>query len=206
MPRLLLLAYPGCKGPCLRSLCPFQCLHRCGLTVPPARVSSTAGILSRLSHRRLPRFRASPVRTKPVSAPRPTSSAATACELVGTDLAYETVEQKPTEDSHLTDALYEPYGLQSVGIEAARPHRPQSPFRWAMLRGPDGLHAGRACRSGRRRPAVGPLPQRTADPQGVRERSAPASTGVAIAGRCSTVLRTQRVPLSSVRPGTVHSF
>ena len=63
-----------------------------------------------------------PVRTKPASAPRPTSSAATAFEPAGTELAYETVDWKPAEDGRLTEALYEPYGLQSVRIEGARPH------------------------------------------------------------------------------------
>jgi predicted RNA methylase len=63
-----------------------------------------------------------PVRATPASAPRPASSAATAFEPGGTELAYEIVDWKPAEDGHLTEALYEPYGLQSVRIEAARPH------------------------------------------------------------------------------------
>ena len=63
-----------------------------------------------------------PVRTKPASAPRPTSSAATAFEPAGTELVYEIVDWKPAEDGRLTEALYEPYGLQSVRIEGARPH------------------------------------------------------------------------------------
>jgi hypothetical protein len=63
-----------------------------------------------------------PVRTKPASAPRPTSSVATAFEPAGTELAYEIVDWKPAEDGRLTEALYEPYGLQSVRIEGARPH------------------------------------------------------------------------------------
>jgi hypothetical protein len=63
-----------------------------------------------------------PVPTRPASAPRPTSSAATAFEPAGTELAYETVDWKPAEDGRLTEALYEPYGLQSVRIEGARPH------------------------------------------------------------------------------------
>ena len=62
------------------------------------------------------------VRTRPTSAPRLTSSAATAFEPVGTELAYEIVDWKPTLDGRLTEALYEPYGLQSVRIEGARPH------------------------------------------------------------------------------------
>jgi predicted RNA methylase len=66
--------------------------------------------------------RVTPVRTKPGSAPRLTSSAARAFELVGIELAYETVDWKPAEDGRLTEALYEPYGLQSIRIEGARPH------------------------------------------------------------------------------------
>ncbi|MBI2716219.1 MAG: methylase, partial [Rhizobiales bacterium] len=62
------------------------------------------------------------VRAKPASAPRPTASAATAFEPAGTELVYETVDWKPAEDGCLTEALYEPYGLQSVRIEGARPH------------------------------------------------------------------------------------
>jgi predicted RNA methylase len=63
-----------------------------------------------------------PAPTKPAPAPRPTSSAAPALVPVGTELAYETVDWKPAEDGRLTEALYEPYGLQSVRIEGARPH------------------------------------------------------------------------------------
>jgi predicted RNA methylase len=63
-----------------------------------------------------------PVRTRPASAPRPASSAPTAFEPAGTELAYETVNWKPAKDGRLTEALYEPYGLQSVRIEGARPH------------------------------------------------------------------------------------
>ncbi len=63
-----------------------------------------------------------PVPTKPASAPRPTSSAATAFEPAGTELVYETVDWKPAENGRLTEALYEPYGLQSVRVEGARPH------------------------------------------------------------------------------------
>jgi len=43
-------------------------------------------------------------------------------ERVGTELAYDTVDWKPAEDGRLTEALYEPYGLQLVRIEGARPH------------------------------------------------------------------------------------
>ncbi len=63
-----------------------------------------------------------PVRTEPAPAPRHASSAATAFEPAGTELVYETVDWKPAEGGRLTEALYEPYGLQSVRIEGARPH------------------------------------------------------------------------------------
>jgi predicted RNA methylase len=63
-----------------------------------------------------------PVRTKAASERRPTSSAAAAFEPAGTELVYETVDWKPAEDGRLTEALYEPYDLQSVRIEGARPH------------------------------------------------------------------------------------
>ena len=63
-----------------------------------------------------------PVRTQPIFAPRPASSAAAAFAPAGTELVYETVDWKPAQDGRLTEALYEPYGLQSVRIEGARPH------------------------------------------------------------------------------------
>src|SRR5206468_12089106 len=64
-----------------------------------------------------------PVRTRPAPAARPTSSAATAFEPAGTGLVYETVDWKPAEGGRLTEALYEPYGLQSVRIDGARQHQ-----------------------------------------------------------------------------------
>ncbi|GEP59087.1 hypothetical protein RSO01_62530 [Reyranella soli] len=66
--------------------------------------------------------RAVPVGAKPASAPHPTSSAATALEPSGTELAYEIVGSKPAEDGLLTEALYESYGMPSVRIEGACPH------------------------------------------------------------------------------------
>ena len=63
-----------------------------------------------------------PVRSKPVSAPRPKSCAATAFEPAAAELIYESFDWKPAEVGRLTEALYEPYGLQSVRIEGARPH------------------------------------------------------------------------------------
>jgi predicted RNA methylase len=66
-----------------------------------------------------------PARAKPASESRPTSIAATAFELVGAELAYETVDWKLVEDGRITEALYEPYGLQSLRIAGARPHPSQ---------------------------------------------------------------------------------
>jgi predicted RNA methylase len=60
---------------------------------------------------------------KAVSSPRPTgrsvdlSSAPEALEL-----AYEPVSWEPSGDADLTDALYEPYALQSIRIPGARSH------------------------------------------------------------------------------------
>jgi predicted RNA methylase len=66
--------------------------------------------------------RVAPVRTKLPPATRLTSSAVTAFQPAGTELVYETVDWKPAEGGGLTEALYEPYALQSVRIEGARPH------------------------------------------------------------------------------------
>lgn len=40
----------------------------------------------------------------------------------GIPLAYETVDWAPTEGAHLTDAIYEEYGLQSIRIPGAQAH------------------------------------------------------------------------------------
>src|SRR5262249_54943643 len=82
----------------------------------PARLPADGTSLAREAARVIP------VRIKPASAPRPTSSAAPAFAPVPTELAYEIVDSKPGEDGRLTEALYEPYGLQSVRIDGARPH------------------------------------------------------------------------------------
>jgi predicted RNA methylase len=66
-----------------------------------------------------------PVPVKSVSAPRSTSIAAKAFEPVGSELAYDTVDWKPAEGSRITEALYEPFGLQSLRITGARPHPTQ---------------------------------------------------------------------------------
>ena len=41
---------------------------------------------------------------------------------VGVDLAYETLDWKPSEGSRLTDAIYEEYGLQTIRIPGSQPH------------------------------------------------------------------------------------
>jgi len=40
----------------------------------------------------------------------------------GVPLAYETVDWAPSEGAHLTEAIYETYGLQAIRIPDARPH------------------------------------------------------------------------------------
>lgn len=58
----------------------------------------------------------------PVRTPRPLSVRAVAFEAAGDELAYETVDWKPAERGRITEALYEPYELQAIRIEGARPH------------------------------------------------------------------------------------
>ena len=38
------------------------------------------------------------------------------------ELAYDVVDWTPAESGRLTDAIYEPYALQSLRIADARPH------------------------------------------------------------------------------------
>jgi len=54
------------------------------------------------------------------AAARPAASLA--IELEGVELAYETVDWTPPEGAHLTDAIYEEYGLQSIRIPGAQAH------------------------------------------------------------------------------------
>ncbi len=61
-------------------------------------------------------------RAKPVPAPRLPLVTAPAFEPVGDELAYETVDWKPAQGGGITEALYEPYGLQSLRINGACPH------------------------------------------------------------------------------------
>ncbi len=48
--------------------------------------------------------------------------AAVAAEPEGIELAYETLDAVPAENGRLTDAIYEPYALQSIRIPGAQPH------------------------------------------------------------------------------------
>ncbi|GAA4133659.1 strawberry notch-like NTP hydrolase domain-containing protein [Aminobacter aganoensis] len=43
-------------------------------------------------------------------------------DLGGIELSYETVDWTPSEGTHMTDALYEEYGLQSIRIPGAQAH------------------------------------------------------------------------------------
>lgn len=40
----------------------------------------------------------------------------------GAELAYETVDWRPAESRHITDGIYEEYGLQAIRIPGAHPH------------------------------------------------------------------------------------
>ncbi len=66
--------------------------------------------------------RLGPLRAKPVSPSRPAPLTAAAFEPAGVELAYETVDWKPSEGGRLTEALYEGYESQSIRIAGARPH------------------------------------------------------------------------------------
>ncbi|MEH3099686.1 strawberry notch family protein [Sphingomonas adhaesiva] len=58
------------------------------------------------------------------SAPPAVAARATpsALDIAGVELAYETVDWAPPEGAHLTDAIYEAYGLQSIRIPGAQAH------------------------------------------------------------------------------------
>ena len=55
-------------------------------------------------------------------APRPASVPATTPEPEAVELAYETIDWTPAEGGHITDALYEEYGLQSIRIPGSQAH------------------------------------------------------------------------------------
>ena len=59
-----------------------------------------------------------PVRRRAISIP----AAIPAAQSDAVELAYETVDWTPAEAGGLTDAIYEPYALQSIRIPGAKPH------------------------------------------------------------------------------------
>ncbi len=50
------------------------------------------------------------------------AAAALAIDMVATEVAYEPTDGTPTDGSNITDALYEPYSLQSIRIPGAKAH------------------------------------------------------------------------------------
>jgi predicted RNA methylase len=50
------------------------------------------------------------------------SPASVAADPVGVALTYQTVDWTPADGAHLTEAIYEEYGLQSIGIPGAQAH------------------------------------------------------------------------------------
>ncbi|WP_437441252.1 strawberry notch-like NTP hydrolase domain-containing protein [Sphingomonas morindae] len=56
------------------------------------------------------------------AAPASVRSRPSTLEIEGVELAYDTVDWTPPEEAHLTDAIYEEYGLQSIRIPGAQPH------------------------------------------------------------------------------------
>jgi hypothetical protein len=63
-----------------------------------------------------------PLRAEPVPLSRPASIMAAAFEPIGVELAYETVDWKPSEGGRLNEALYEGYESQSIRIAKAQIH------------------------------------------------------------------------------------
>ena len=55
-------------------------------------------------------------------APRPASVPATTPEPEAVELTYETIDWMPVEGGHITEALYEGYGLQSIRIPGSQAH------------------------------------------------------------------------------------
>ncbi|HEY8248560.1 MAG TPA: strawberry notch family protein [Hyphomicrobium sp.] len=72
--------------------------------------------------RSAPRLTAAPTTVRSYLARSSTSRAAVAADPEGVELAYETVDWVPAEGAHLTDVLYEEYGLQSVRIPGSQAH------------------------------------------------------------------------------------
>jgi predicted RNA methylase len=64
-----------------------------------------------------------PAATRPPRvAPRPASVPATRPEPEAVELTYETIDWAPVEGGHITEALYEGYGLQSIRIPDSQAH------------------------------------------------------------------------------------
>ena len=53
------------------------------------------------------------------------AASAPLAEPEGVDLAYDIVEEPPAEDASISDALYEPYGLQAIRIPGSQAHPTQ---------------------------------------------------------------------------------
>ena len=58
----------------------------------------------------------------PRVAPRPSSAPAATPEPEAVELTYETIDWTPVEGGHITEALYEGYGLQSIRIPGSQAH------------------------------------------------------------------------------------
>jgi hypothetical protein len=69
-----------------------------------------------------PRLAAAPKTVRSYLARSSASRAAVAADPEGVELAYETVDLAPHEGAHLTDVLYEEYGLQSIRIPGSQAH------------------------------------------------------------------------------------
>jgi predicted RNA methylase len=103
----------------------FPALHRCAPdavtllgwianSVPP-RLPFATPIVTRAAVR--------PVAARPQRvAPRPSSVPAATPEPEAVELSYETIDWAPVKGGHITEALYEGYGLQSIRIPGSQAH------------------------------------------------------------------------------------
>ncbi len=103
----------------------FPALHRCAPdavtllgwiadSVPP-RLPLAKPVVTRATVR--------PAATRPPRvAPRPSSVPAATPEQEAVELSYETIDWMPVEGGHITEALYEGYGLQSIRIPGSQAH------------------------------------------------------------------------------------
>ncbi len=83
--------------------------------VPPRRLVS-------FPVRSAPRLAAAPKTVRSYLARSSAARAAVAADPEGVELAYETIDWAPAEGAHLTDVLYEEYGLQSIHIPGSQAH------------------------------------------------------------------------------------